>query len=490
MRRFSVPLILFLMTVAVSWKLLLTNQYTYLDSPDLVNMVAPWIQAQAHAWQRGDFPLLWDPYIAGGQSLIGQGQPAAAYPGYWLLFLAPLHRGFVRVTTLHWYMALVHFIAALACYALCRDLKRSRGASILAAAAFSFGGYLGITWWPQKVQALSWLPLTLMFSLRAIRGERPLRNTFFSGFFLGIEWLGGHHDVPTFTVLAISGLWLFHIATAKTARMALQRVTPFSALVVVMVTTAALQLFPAYSYIRETVRWANASHALKWNETVPYSVHDTYGQTSAAVLGIFIDGIFKNADPFLGFTVLLLAMAGVVMAWDELQVRLLAFLALGGLLFSFAGETLLHGVLYAVVPLVDKARNPAVAIAIFQVGACVLAAFGVDRIRENPRSQWVKSGMVLSGAVGFLLWILVIVLAIARPKDIDFRLAWMPLTALAAVLLAAFLAALRNGAAHPRNAAAWFIALVMLEIGAYPGSEMRNRDNGWPFAGVLERDRD
>ena len=487
-RRLSVPLILFLMTVGVCWKLLLTDQYTYLDSPDLMTQVAPWIQVQAHAWQHGNFPLLWDPYVAGGQSLIGQAQPATAYPPYWLLFLIPLQKGFVTLTALHWYMALVHFIAALTCYALCRDLKRSRTASILGAAAFSFGGYLGIMWWPQHVHAISWAPLTLMFSLRAIRGEQVLRNTFFSGFFLGIEWLGGHHEIPTFTLLGIAGLWMFHIVTAKTMRVRIQRAIPFAVLGAAMATTAALQLFPAYSYGQSAVRWASASHELRWNEPVPYSVHEQFSEPAAALLGVFMNGIFANANLFLGFTVLLLAIAGVILAWDEFPVKLLAWMALGAFLFSISGATVLHGILYAVVPFVEKARSPAVATFMFQLGVCPLAAFGVDKIVEDPRSRWVKGGMLVSSAICALLWITAAFLAIVKPS-VDFHLATLPVTALAALLLAALLAMLRNGTG-PRNAAVWFLALVMLELGGYPGSELRNRDIGWRFWPQLQRDDD
>src|SRR6202035_977648 len=75
-------------------------------------------------------------YQVGGQSLIGQAQPGAAYPFNWLLFLAPLKDGFILDVSLNWYIALIRFMAALACYMLCRDLGRSLAASILGASAF------------------------------------------------------------------------------------------------------------------------------------------------------------------------------------------------------------------------------------------------------------------------------------------------------------------------------------------------------------------
>ena len=489
MRRLLVPAILLVMTIGVYWKLLLTRQYTYLDSPDLAYQVAPWLEVQARAWQHGDFPLLWDPYIAGGQSLIGQAQPATAYPLNWLLFIVPLKKGFLTLDILHWYLALIHFLAAMAGYALCRDLKRSRAASILAAAAFAFAGYVGTTWWPQQIHATVWAPLVLLFSFRAMRGDRPLANSFFAGVSLGIQWLGGHHQVPIFTVLGIAGIWLFHIATGKTPQVKLQRLLFFAVLVLTMVAAGALQLFPSYSYGHQSVRWAGASHELHWNEPVPYSVHDEFSQIPTAFLGVFIDGIFRHANPFVGITVLILAIMGVVLAWDELPVRLLAGMALGGMLLSFAGQTLLHGILYSLVPFVDKARSASVAIFVFHLGVCPLAAFGVDRILEHPRSPWLKPAVIGSATAGFLLWMMAGVLNVTHAQ-VDFRLAHVGLTALAAVLFAGLLMALKNGTVQPRNVAIWLIVLVMIEIGSLSGMEMTNRDAGWSFWPQLERDRD
>ncbi|MBZ5605232.1 MAG: hypothetical protein LAO79_23280 [Acidobacteriia bacterium] len=489
MRRFLVPVILFAMTVGVFWKLLLTRQYTYLDSPDLANQVAPWLQAQAYAWQHGNFPLLWDPYVAGGQSLIGQAQPATAFPLNWLLFLAPLHKGFIQVGFLHWYMALVHFFAALATYALCRDLKRSQVASILSASAYAFGGYVATTWWPQQVQAVIFAPLALLFSFRAIRGERPWRSSFFAGFFLGLMWLQGHHQVPLFVVLGVSGIWAFHILRGKTWAIKFQHARMFVLVVAVMAMAAALQLFPAYSYGQDSVRWVGASHEVHWDESVPYHVHQTYSQPGIVLLGPFMNGFFHHANPFVGFTVVLLAIAAVALAWDDLAARLLAFLAIGGLLLSLGPLTPLHSILYAVVPVVEKARTPAVAIIVFHLGICPLAAFGLDRVLEMPRSNWVKLAGILSAAIGALLFLLMVHVQVDRAQ-IDYHLYTTPVTALAALLIAAMLFAMRNGSLEPRNTAVWFVVLVMLEIGNLNGMEMTNRDQGWEFWPQVERDRD
>jgi hypothetical protein len=53
------------------WKIALTNQYTFIESPDIGHQVLPWLQVQAAALHKGVLPL-WDPYLLGGQPLAGQ----------------------------------------------------------------------------------------------------------------------------------------------------------------------------------------------------------------------------------------------------------------------------------------------------------------------------------------------------------------------------------------------------------------------------------
>src|SRR5438132_8326062 len=81
----AAPLLLLVIFVCFFWRLLLSNQYTWLDGPDTANQILPWFQFQAVEWHHGRIPL-WDPYLWGGQPLIGQMQPGAMYPPNWLLF--------------------------------------------------------------------------------------------------------------------------------------------------------------------------------------------------------------------------------------------------------------------------------------------------------------------------------------------------------------------------------------------------------------------
>ncbi len=472
------------MTIGVHWKTLLTSQYEEFDNPDLTNQVTPWLQVQALQWHHHR-PILWDPYQVGGQSLIGQAQPGTVYPFNWLLFLAPLKDGFIRDVSLNWYIAMIRFMAALACYLLCRDLGRSPAASILAASAFAFAGYVATTTWPQMLNGAVWAPLVFLFSLRALRGEKPLVNSVLSGAFLGIAWLSGHHQIPIYTTLAISGVWIYHIAR----RQRIERSLCLVVLVITMALVSALQTLPAYSYAQSSVRWVNASHELSWGEPVPYSVHDEFSLNPASVLGVFIPSMFTHSNPFVGIAVFALAILGVALAWSEPAVRLFATVALAGMIFAFSSPTILHGIIYAVVPFAEKARNAAMAVFIFHLGICVLAAFGTDALIEQAQSVWVKRVMIGCGAVAIAIWTFeVIVWSFHTP--VSARTSPIAVTGIVAVLLIALLNSLRAGTIQARSAPVLLIVLVMLEIGSLTQADLANRDQGYRHWGLLSRDSD
>jgi len=106
--------LLLLICVGVHWRLVLTDQYTFLDSPDMVYQELPRFQFQATEWRHLRFPL-WDPHQWCGQPFLGQ-VLGASYPLNWLLPHLPFERGKIRLSVLHWYFVLIHFQGALFAY--------------------------------------------------------------------------------------------------------------------------------------------------------------------------------------------------------------------------------------------------------------------------------------------------------------------------------------------------------------------------------------
>jgi hypothetical protein len=153
-----------------------------------------------------------DPYEWAGHTLIGQVQPGIVNPLNWILFAMPLRDGHIPVTTLHWYWVLIHWLGAVFCYALCRDLGAGYTASLLGGCVFALAGFLGHTDWPQILMSSVWVPLVLLFFARAARGHTPASSAALCGAALGMAFLSGHHVVPTFTMVLVGAMWLVYIA--------------------------------------------------------------------------------------------------------------------------------------------------------------------------------------------------------------------------------------------------------------------------------------
>jgi hypothetical protein len=453
-RRFAGPGLLFVLSVLFHWKLVLTNQYTWLEAGDIGSLILPWFQFQAGEWHHGRFPL-WDPYSWTGQPLFGQAQPGAAYPINWLLFWMPLDHGWLRQDVLHWWYVLVHYLAGLTAYTLCRDLGRSRLASVLGGIVYSLAGYVAYTDSPQMLHGAIWAPLVFLFLFRAERGENQLRNALLSGFFLGISWLAGHHQMQIFLSLAVAAMWLW--ICARNRKLLLCAAAAFA----MTAMTSAFQTLPAAEYGHQAVRWVGADEPQGLGGTVPYIVHEQYAMKPISLLGIFVAGVEPGAyNAYAGVAALAFGILGAILCWSDQRVRWLATTGLCGIVFALGGNSVFHGMFYALAPLVEKARVPQAATVLFAVALAPLVAFGLDSLAVPSltarAASWILAGFGAVLALGSLVFYA------AHATLSDNRII---VTALCALLAAALLTAMRAGAISRRAGSLWAIALILFEIG-------------------------
>jgi hypothetical protein len=181
-------------------------------------------------------------------------------------------------------------------------------------------------------------------------------------------------------------------------------------------------------------------------------------------------------DPFCGVVALTFGVLGAILAWRERQVRWLATIALCGILFALGGNSVFHGMFYALAPMVEKARVPEAATVLFAVGVATLAAFGLDGIREmrmHPDVDTTVDAARLEARAtktdigGIAGWILAGFSAVIALGCLFFYAAHVPvdprlmITALCAILAAGLLTARFSG----RALAAAAIGLVLFELG-------------------------
>jgi hypothetical protein len=455
--------------MAVFWKLVLSDQYTFLDNPDLANQVLPWLQAQVASIRRGAV-LLWNPYEWFGLPMAGQVQPGTTNPFTYLLALAPLREGYIQIPAVHAWFVLIHCVAAGFAYRLFRDLGLAAGASVVGGIFYAVAGYCGNTEWPYVLAGGIWAPLVFLFLLRSMRGRAPRKNAAWAGVMLGMAWLSGHHEPPVMLTLAVLGVCAATLARTANRRQALAR---FGIVFAVMALVGALQVLPAVEYGRLAKRWT-ASGGLTWNEKVQYREHEANSLRPAQLIHLVLPG--GNAlrtDPFVGVIGLSLAAIAVAGAFRRRETRLFLALAVAALLYALAKHNALYGPLYALFPMVEKSRSPIMALSVFHFAVAALAALGAGavgaggldpaRVRPIVRAlAWFGAALFAAAFVGWL--------APSAQLNADPR---PQMTGLIALLLAGLYTAATRG--HLRGGAA--LACLGLLLVVEHGNEV-----GWNWA--------
>ncbi len=458
------------LTIGFYWKLTLSRQFTFLDSPDLAYMTLPWYQFQASALHRGVIPL-WDPYQWCGQTVVGQMQPGLAFPLNWPLFAAPLRDGRLNLDLFHWHYVFLHWLAALFMYAYCRQLGRGQFASILAACAFSFGGFVGGTTWPQVMNGALWMPLIFLFYHRAGNAQTTISsaaNAAGCGGAIGLALMAGHHQAPMLEILALTGVFVFHFLTRQDRwrRLALFGLTAvFGALV------GALLLIPAWEYGSRVYRWVNLDSPVRLQDVLPYITQRDLALRPLDLLGLStpIDG--GTTHPLVGLAPAALALLGVAACWRLRAVRLHASLAVAALAYGLGLYSVFQGVLYAAVPFLNKSRSPSYAELILQFGLLVVAAHGAD-VLFSP-GVWQKR-LVRALVAVVALFVAAQSLVLVGEYLAPHRANTLIVGSAVALLL---VAAQAGGRQHLRAAQLGVLAALLLELGASSAPVLLPRTN-------------
>ena len=167
-------------------------------APDAALTFHPWARVAKEQLRDGELPL-WNPYVYGGTTFVGNFQSALFFPFTWVLFLLPLGYAWGVVALLK----LV--VAGLGGYALARELGCTRRGGLLAGTVYMLSAPV-IAWmqWPVSSVAVL-LPWLLLATSRVHRHESPAAV---SGLALvtGLTILAGH---PESALLSFSAATVF-----------------------------------------------------------------------------------------------------------------------------------------------------------------------------------------------------------------------------------------------------------------------------------------
>ncbi len=301
-----------------------------------------------------------------------------------------------------------------------------------------------------------------------------------SGTFLGVSFLSGHHQIPTFTALMMAGLWAVEIWRRR-----MRAITPAALFAVFAALVSAFQTLPAYEYGVRSIRWVGSQNPVFWAQAVPYPVHQQNSLRPLGLLGFVLPNITEQ-DAFIGLAVLTLAAAGLVLAFRAPEVRMFGIICACGLLFALGGYSVFHGLAYLLVPAVEKARTPAMALVIVHFGLAVLAAYGLDALRTAALDRlWIRA----LAALGILPWPVLAAAASVRPEA-SREYERVAVLAIVSLALAGILYGWKSRRLSDRAAIAMLFVTVLFELGTVKTANYHHREAPAGFLAALENNRD
>lgn len=372
------------LTIAIvldQWKHLFPGQYTLLAGAEPIRQAYSWFTFWCRSIHDGSWPL-WDPNSWGGYAFPGEMQTAAFYPLYLVLLLfRPNRFGLFPVPLYTGLFMSAHIMAALFMFAFMRHLRVSRLAAFVAGFAFSSGSFTGAVTWPHMLQSAIWLPLIALFLFRALEREKSMpgvRNALLAGLFLGLSFLaGGLHIAMAQSIFVVSATGYYSRRARSLVPMLL------GALVLVSgIGVAAIQLLPSHLYAQHSLRAMGGIAVLSASKP-PYTFL-THDALSPRALMSFLFPSFEDIGtgeiwtPYVGVLPFLFAVLGTVKLWSKPWVPYFVSLALAVFLYSLAGVSALHGVLYLITPFLWMAREATRFLYLTGFCVCILAAFGLD----------------------------------------------------------------------------------------------------------------
>ena len=412
---FKYPALLFLFTVTVFWKLILSSEYSLLVYTDSSFQTYPWSQYLSEVLHQWSFPF-WDMYADAGRSFIGETQTGAFYPPNVLMGLFPRNaKGLLPVSLIEGFVILHAFLAALFMYGLATHFGLSRFSAFVAGITFAFGGSIGLRAFAQVnlFYASVWVPAVFWCYAKSLGTHNRMRQVLFAnlaGLSLALSLLAGHHQPFIYTSLAIAGiaaaLWL---RSRKHPDESLCRppliVRQTLLLFVFAIAYASLQLLPSLEYSKLAYRWVESVNPTLVGQRVPYSIvgTDNLLPPEGLILMLFPYLSTVENSPYMGILPLLLVLMSLPLLKQQRVVRLAFGLALVSALLSIGHFSPLHGLAYALVPGFDKGREASRIFLLAHFGLSLLAGFGCQaflnpapKARRRARTRIVLAFAALS----------------------------------------------------------------------------------------------
>ncbi len=379
-------------------------------SPDTVQAAAP---AQAYAQRylatHGRDPR-WVPHVCAGMPARGSMMLPVDYPVNRLLRggLGGAY-GSDEAKVLH------HLLGAVWTFLLCRRLGVGTLGAILGGCGFSLATSLvsvTVADHGGKLFSASYVPVMAWAALRVVDSPGWSRAAIL-GVVTGLMLRAKHPQIAFYGLLAFVFFFLGHLPPWRQwRRIVLALLLGGLGLSMGYAISAPLTL-PAQEYAPHSIRGAGPGGGLAYDYATQWSFHPVEILTFVVPGAFGFGGAtywghmpFTDAPNYAGALLVALAALGGVSGFQRRWVKVVLIMMAFSLLVSMGRYSpLVYDLLFRHLPQFNRFRVPVLMLVLFQLGCCLLAGLGVQRVLEGARRLWTRAGwgFVAGAAVVLLL---------------------------------------------------------------------------------------
>lgn len=320
-------------------------------------------------------------------------------------------------TSIAWIIVLHLFFGAAGTYFCCRAVGASHVAAFIGGVIFALApenASLINAGHVMKLATISYAPWAFYFLERGFQARRVV-YFMVTGFVLAFQFFNTHWQIAYYTCLCIGAYGVLRsigilVAERGNARSLFPRLLGLNAvLLVFFLTTVSISLLPLANWSMETNRGVssganrgagglNVEEAMSWSlppeEVITFVIPGFFG-LSRQEGGANPDNIssyywgrmvFTQTTDYMGLLPWLLLPLPLIFRRDRYTWLPLAGVV-GGLFFSFGKYTPFYWALYQYFPGIDHFRVPKMMMFIPVLGLAVLAARGIDLLRDGEARE-------------------------------------------------------------------------------------------------------
>jgi hypothetical protein len=354
--------------------------------------------------QQGEIPH-WTPHIYAGMPFMADLQTGVFYPPHWALFL--LQGFFLPGGVIFIWFILGHVLLfGYGIYKLCLAFSLNRAASVYAATAMMFCGFISMhVHHPNALYVLAWFPWSFLYLKKCFETNR-LKYLGFASLLFGISILGGYSQYTAFCslILLFYTLYFSWSNRGKGFKVATTICSSFGLFLFLSLGLALVQLLPTAELYSESVRttmsWAKSvDGSLSVNNLITLLAPKFFGQVNGMNGTTYWHNraiyLFWETAIFIG--ILPLILISIRLLYRERGKSFFFFLTVGvfGLIMAMGKHLPLYSLFFQ-LPGFSKFRIPGRFSFIFAFGFIMASAISLNNLQRQKitKSGYPKKGLV------------------------------------------------------------------------------------------------